>query len=54
MNWEQIAYVAFTIMLALVMAGIILYYYNPKRKKKVEEPKFRMLDKDEDEEEHQR
>ncbi|HHE32866.1 MAG TPA: cbb3-type cytochrome c oxidase subunit 3 [Chlorobaculum parvum] len=52
MNWEQIAYVAFTITLVLVMAGIIIYYYNPKRKKKVEEPKFRMLDKGEDEQGH--
>jgi len=51
MNFSQIAYVAFTIVLALVMAGIIIYYFNPKRKKKVEEPKYRILEED-DKNEH--
>jgi cbb3-type cytochrome oxidase subunit 3 len=43
----EIAYLAFTIVLAVVMAGIMLYYFNPKRKKEVEEPKYRMLDDEE-------
>ncbi|NTW83176.1 MAG: cbb3-type cytochrome c oxidase subunit 3 [Chlorobiaceae bacterium] len=47
MNFSALAYVFFTVLLALVMLGIILYYYNPARKKKVEEPKHRMLDEDE-------
>ena len=40
------AYFIFTLLLALVFAGIIFYYYNPKRIKRVEEPKQRMLDDD--------
>jgi cbb3-type cytochrome oxidase subunit 3 len=43
----MLAYVVFTALLALVFLGIVLYYYNPKRKQKVEEPKHRMLDEDE-------
>lgn len=52
MNFSQIAYVAFTIVLALVMAGIMIYYFNPKRKTKVEEPKYRMLEENEKYEHH--
>jgi cbb3-type cytochrome oxidase subunit 3 len=47
MSFQAIAYTAFTLTLAAVFAGIIAYYYNPKRKKEVEEPKHRMLRKDE-------
>lgn len=47
MNFEQIAYTLFTFSLAAIMAGIIAWYYNPKRKKEVEEPKYRMLRDDE-------
>jgi cbb3-type cytochrome oxidase subunit 3 len=37
----------YTLMLAAVFAGIIVYYFNPKRKGKVEGPKHNML-KDDD------
>ncbi|NTU91719.1 MAG: cbb3-type cytochrome c oxidase subunit 3 [Chlorobiaceae bacterium] len=47
MNFQVIAYTAFTLVLAAVFAGIIIYYYNPKRKQQVEAPKHRMLDDDE-------
>ena len=47
MNFQAIAYTVFTIILAIVFAGIVLYYYNPRRKDEVEEPKHRMLHKDE-------
>lgn len=47
MTFSMLAYVVFTALLALVFLGIVLYYYNPKRKQKVEEPKHRMLDEDE-------
>ena len=47
MTFDNIAYTAFTFALAAVMAGIIAYYYNPARKKQVEEPKHRMLRDDE-------
>ena len=46
MNFSQVAYLLFTLTLAAVFAGIIVYYYNPKRKKEVEKPKHRMLDND--------
>ncbi|NTU58062.1 MAG: cbb3-type cytochrome c oxidase subunit 3 [Chlorobiaceae bacterium] len=46
MNFQIIAYTGFTFILATVFAGIIIYYYNPKRKKEVEEPKHRMLRND--------
>ncbi|MEI7696223.1 MAG: cbb3-type cytochrome c oxidase subunit 3 [Chlorobium sp.] len=39
-------YFLFTSLLALVMAGIIFYYFNPKRKERIEEPKHRMLEDD--------
>jgi len=45
-NFSQLAYLLFTLFLALIFSGIIFYYYNPKRKKQVEEPKHRMLDDD--------
>ncbi|NTV02103.1 MAG: cbb3-type cytochrome c oxidase subunit 3 [Chlorobiaceae bacterium] len=47
MNFQSIAYTAFTFALAAVMAGIIAYYFNPARRKDVEEPKYRMLRDDE-------
>lgn len=46
MSFSALAYTLFTLLLACVFAGIIFYYYNPKRKQKVEEPKHRMLDDD--------
>jgi len=39
-------YFFFTVVLAFVMAGIIVYYYSPKRKDRIEGPKHRMLDDD--------
>ena len=47
MNVQVIAYTIFTLILAIVFVGIIVYYYNPKRKSEVEEPKHRMLRNDE-------
>ncbi len=42
-----LAYVLFTMLLAIISGGIIFYYYNPKRKERVEAPKYKMLDDDE-------
>lgn len=39
-------FLAFTLILFFVFVGIVLHYYNPKKKKKVEEPKYRMFDED--------
>jgi cytochrome c oxidase cbb3-type subunit 3 len=49
MNFQSVAYTVFTLLLAAVFAGIVLHYYNPGRKKEVEEPKYRMLLDDEEE-----
>lgn len=44
MSYEAWAYFLFTFALFVVFVLIILYYYNPRRKKDVEAPKHRMLD----------
>jgi cbb3-type cytochrome oxidase subunit 3 len=46
MIFSGLAYVLFTILLAIISGGIMVYYYNPKRKERVEAPKHRMLDDD--------
>ncbi|HWR00714.1 MAG TPA: cbb3-type cytochrome c oxidase subunit 3 [Chlorobaculum sp.] len=46
MNFQAIAYTVFTLIMAAVFAGIVIYYYNPRRKEQVEKPKHRMLDND--------
>lgn len=46
MDWEVWAYFIFTVTLVVVFVGIIIHYYRPGRKKRVEEPKYRMLDDD--------
>lgn len=47
MTFSALAYVVFTVLLALVMLGLIVYYFNPARKQQVENPKHRMLEDDE-------
>ncbi len=47
MSFSGLAYVLFTVLLTIISGGIIAYYYNPKRKEKIEEPKHRMLDDEE-------
>ncbi len=46
MSFSSLAYLVFTVLLTIISGGIIAYYYNPKRKQKIEEPKHRMLDDD--------
>ena len=46
MSFAGLAYLLFTVLLAIISGGIIAYYYTPKRKQKFEEPKHRMLDDD--------
>ncbi len=43
-----LAYLAFTVLLAAILAAIGLHAYSSKRKGKVEAPKYRMLDDDDD------
>jgi len=47
MNPQAMAYFLFGLSLVLIFIVIILFYYSKKRHKKVEEPKYRMLE-DED------
>jgi len=46
MTPRALAYLLFTLLLAGVFAGIIAYYFNGKRHRRVEAPKYRMLDDD--------
>jgi cbb3-type cytochrome oxidase subunit 3 len=46
MSFTGWAYFAFTLLLFLVFVGIVIYYFAPKRKDKVEKPKYRMFDDD--------
>jgi cbb3-type cytochrome oxidase subunit 3 len=39
-------YFGFIVLLTGTLIGIIFYYFQKKRKRKVEEPKYRMLDDD--------
>ncbi len=39
-------YFGFTVALFAVLVGIIIHYYNPKEKEKVEKPKYRIFDED--------
>jgi cbb3-type cytochrome oxidase subunit 3 len=40
-------YFGFTTLLAVVLAGIMIFFYRKKRKDRVESPKYRMMDDDE-------
>jgi cbb3-type cytochrome oxidase subunit 3 len=46
MDWASLAYLAVTIGLFAVFALIVVRTYSRKRKKRMEEPKHRMLDDD--------
>jgi cbb3-type cytochrome oxidase subunit 3 len=46
MTPRALAYLLFTLLLAGIFAGIIAYYFNRKRRDRVEAPKYRMLDDD--------
>jgi len=43
----ELAYLVFGLVLCLLLAGAIAYYYSGKRKARVEEAKYKML-QDED------
>jgi len=47
MTAQAVAYFLFGISLVIIFLVIIFYYYSKKRHKRVEEPKYRMLE-DED------
>ena len=43
MSFSAWAYFFFTVLLGVIFAGIIVYYYSRKRRETVEAPKYRML-----------
>lgn len=43
-SWSPLAYLLFTGAMLAVLAGIAIYNYMPSRKRVVEDPKYRMLD----------
>ncbi len=44
---QGIAYVVFGFTLVVLFGVIIAFYYSRKRQRKVEDPKYKMLDDDE-------
>lgn len=46
MDLNAMYYFLFGLSLVVIFIGIIFYYYSKKRKSKVEEPKYRMLEDD--------
>ena len=46
MSLRALLYLAFTVLLVLVFAGIVRFYYGRRRFDRIEKPKYRMLDDD--------
>ena len=47
MSLRALLYLIFTVLLGCVFAGIVAYYYGRRRFHRVESPKYRMLQDDE-------
>ena len=43
---QSLAYLLFSLALSVLFLAIILYYYSKKRHRRVEEPKYKMLERD--------
>jgi cbb3-type cytochrome oxidase subunit 3 len=48
MSLRALLYLLFTALLAAVFAGIVAWYYGRRRFERVEAPKYRMLQDDDD------
>jgi len=48
MVWSGCIYFGFTIALFIAFVVVVIYYYNPKKKEKIENPKYRVFDEDDD------
>ncbi|MGA1862624.1 CcoQ/FixQ family Cbb3-type cytochrome c oxidase assembly chaperone [Deferribacter thermophilus] len=48
MSYDLIAYLLFGTTLVLIFLFIIIFYYSKNRKNKVEAPKYKILEDDED------
>jgi cbb3-type cytochrome oxidase subunit 3 len=44
MGFKAWLYFGFTALLAVVLAGIMVYFFRRKRKDSVESPKYKMMD----------
>lgn len=47
-GWQAWAYLIFGTTLVVLFTWIIVHFYRPRRKDRVEEPKYRMLEDDEE------
>ena len=47
MTPQDLAYLCFGLSLSAVFLAIIVYYYSRKRHRRIEAPKYRMLDDEE-------
>lgn len=47
METQALAYVLFGVALVVLLGIIIVHYYSKKRRDRVEEAKYKMLDEDE-------
>ena len=52
MGFKAWLYFGFTALLSIVLIGIMVYYFRNKRKDRVESPKYRMLEDDEEKRKH--
>lgn len=41
-------YFAFTALMALIMVGLVIYFFSSKRKEGVEAPKYAMMEDDDE------
>jgi cbb3-type cytochrome oxidase subunit 3 len=46
MSLRALLYLVFTVLLAAVFAGIVVFYYGRRRIDRIEKPKYRMLEDD--------
>ena len=51
MQWSGWIYFGGTVALFIAFVVAVVYYFSPKRKAKVEDPKYRMLEDDDEVEE---
>ncbi len=47
MGVDDWAYLAFGLLLSAALVSVVVHYFSRKRKKGIEEPKYKMLDDDE-------
>lgn len=48
MQWSGWIHFCFTVLLFVAFIALVIYYYNPKRKEKIEKPKYKLFDDEEE------